>query len=133
MSHFLKYKDLLQEEAIVAIKGKLSIREGQNPSVSVDFIENMQTEQPLEDKSEPTEQVVEEIKPLRLCLIYDVSNKDLHKEVCELLKQYPGESDVYLKDEISETKYKLPLKVEIRKSLEYELETLLGSGNIIIA
>ena len=128
-----KYKDLLQEEAIVAIKGKLSIREGQNPSVSVDFIENMQTEQPLEDKSEPTEQVVEEIKPLRLCLIYDVSNKDLHKEVCELLKQYPGESDVYLKDEISETKYKLPLKVEIRKSLEYELETLLGSGNIIIA
>ena len=128
-----KYKDVLQEEAIVAIKGKLSIREGQNPSVSVDFIENMQTEQFTEDKTEPEEQVVEEVKLLRLCLIYDVSNKDLHKQVCELLKQYPGESDVYLKDEISGTKYRLPLKVEIRKSLEYELETLLGDGKIIIA
>jgi hypothetical protein len=40
---------------------------------------------------------------------------------------------VYLKDEISGLRYKLPQKVEIRQSLKYELDTILGSENIIIA
>ncbi len=130
-----KYKDLLQEEAVVAIKGKMSMREGQTPSVTVDYIETMTNEiveQETESEATSTE-TIEKPKPLRLCLIYDVSNKAMHNEICELLGQYPGESDVYIKDEITGAKYKLPQKVEIRQSLRYELESMLGHDNIIIA
>jgi DNA polymerase-3 subunit alpha len=127
-----KYHELLQEENIVSIKGRISIREGFNPSVSVDHIELMNIES-VENKEEPTEQQVEKPKELRLCLIYDVTDKSLHSEVCDLLNQYAGNSDVYVKDINTQAKYKLPQKVEIRKSLEYELQTLLGKDNIIIA
>ena len=62
-----------------------------------------------------------------------MSNKELHNQVCELLKEYPGESDVYLKDSYTGARYKLPQKVEIRQSLKYELDTIIGGDNIIIA
>ena len=132
-----KFKEVLQEESIVAIKGKISIRDGLNTSVNVDYIESMikesvEQEQSVED-SQQIEQIQEKAPVLRLCLIYDLSNKELHNQICELLKEYPGESDVYLKDEISGARYKLPQKVEIRQSLRYELESMLGSDNIIIA
>ncbi len=132
-----KFKEVLQEEAIVAIKGKVSVRDGLSTSINVDFMESMvgesAEEQPKVENTQPEEQVQEKVQLLRLCLIYDVSNKDLHNQICELLKEYPGESDVYLKDEISGNRYKLPQKVEIRQSLRYELESMLGSDNIIIA
>ena len=132
-----KFKEVLQEEAIVAIKGKVSVRDGLSTSINVEFMESMvgesAEEQPQTDNNQAVEQVQEKVQLLRLCLIYDVSNKDLHNQICELLKEYPGESDVYLKDEISGNRYKLPQKVEIRQSLRYELESMLGSDNIIIA
>jgi len=134
---FDKYKDLLVEEGVVAIKGKLSLREGQNPSVSVEYMESMTAEIMDTDKQtqDLAQSVQEEVKQpaLRLCLIYDVSNKAMHAEICDLISQYPGESDVYIKDEITGAKYKLPQKVEIRQSLRYELESMLGHDNIIIA
>ena len=132
-----KFKEVLQEEAIVAIKGKVSVRDGLSTSINVEFMESMvgesAEEQPQTDNNQAVEQVQEKVQLLRLCLIYDVSNKDLHNQICELLKEYPGESDVYLKDEILGNRYKLPQKVEIRQSLRYELESMLGSDNIIIA
>ncbi len=130
-----KYKDVLQEEAIVAIKGKLSMREGSNPSVSVDHIEVMSNDDgcECEQAEQQVSQEVEKLRPMRLCLIYDVSDKEMHSKVCDLLRQYPGESDVYVKNCVDCAKYKLPHKVEIRQSLKYELETMLGVDNIIIA
>jgi len=133
-----KFKEVLQEEAIVAIKGKVSVRDGLSTSINVEFMESMLgesvEEQPaIENNTQPTEQEQVKSQVLRLCLIYDVSNKELHSQICELLKEYPGESDVYLKDEITSARYKLPQKVEIRQSLKYELDTILGSDKIIIA
>jgi DNA polymerase-3 subunit alpha len=133
-----KFKEVLQEEAIVAIKGKVSVRDGLSTSINVDFMENIVKEsaeqvQSAENNTNATEPEQEKAPILRLCLIYDLSNKELHNQICELLKEYPGESDVYLKDEITGARYKLPQKVEIRRSLTYELNTILGDDNIIIA
>lgn len=133
-----KFKDVLQEETIVAIKGKVSVRDGLSTSINVDYIESMigenaDRQSTGENDTPATEQVQEKAPVLRLCLIYDISNKELHNQICELLKEYPGESDVYIKDEISGARYKLPNKVEIRQSLKYELDTILGGDNIIIA
>ena len=132
-----KFKEVLQEESIVAIKGKVSVRDGLSTSINVEFMESIvgesAEEQPKVENAQPEEPVQEKAPLPRLCLIYDISNKELHSQVCELLKEYPGESDVYLKDEISGNRYKLPQKVEIRQSLRYELESMLGSDNIIIA
>ncbi len=131
-----KLKDLIEDENIVAIKGKISIREGMSPSIMVEHMELMSNEQEQEQSvSETTsEQPQVEVAPsLRLCLIYDVSNQDLHNQIKDIISQYPGVNDVYVKDELTGAKYKLPQKVEIRKSLEYELIALIGESNIIIA
>jgi DNA polymerase-3 subunit alpha len=133
-----KFKEVLQEESIVAIKGKVSVRDGLSTSINVEFMESLAgetTEQPVVAESAPQQTEPEQPKAplLRLCLIYDVSNKELHNQVCELLKEYPGESDVHLKDSYTGARYKLPQKVEIRQSLKYELDTIIGGDNIIIA
>ena len=133
-----KFKEVLQEEAIVAIKGKVSVRDGLSTSINVDYIENIVKDSAEQvstaEKTDVVAEAEQEKTPvLRLCLIYDINNKELHNQICELLKEYPGESDVYLKDEITGARYKLPQKVEIRRSLTYELNTILGDDNIIIA
>ena len=133
-----KFKEVLQEESIVAIKGKVSVRDGLSTSINVEFMESLvseSAEQPVATENNVQQSEPEQPKAplLRLCLIYDVSNKELHSQVCELLKEYPGESDVYLKDSYTGARYKLPQKVEIRQSLKYELDTILGGDNIIIA
>ena len=133
-----KFKEVLQEESIVAIKGKVSVRDGLSTSINVEFMESLvseSAEQPVATENNVQQSEPEQPKAplLRLCLIYDISNKELHSQVCELLKEYPGESDVYLKDSYTGARYKLPQKVEIRQSLKYELDTILGGDNIIIA
>lgn len=129
--NFEKFKDLLQEENIIAIKGRVSIRDGKGTSINAEHIELM-TEQT--DEADPlAPPVTEQPKVLRLCLIYDTADKDLHAKICQLLKEYVGASDVYVKDAKTGNKYKLPQKVEIRQSLQYELETILSKQNVIIA
>ena len=126
-----KCKDVLVEENVVAIKGKMSLRDGMMPSVNADFVEllNVEADEPKEE-----EQKEEVASPkLRLCLIYNVDDKELHNQICTLLSEYPGDSDVYVKHAITGVKYKLPQKVEIRKSLQYELETIIDKDKIIIA
>ena len=127
-----KCKELLLEENVVAIKGKMSLRDGMLPSVNAESIELLSVEAQEEAAEEQNAEEVE-LPKLRLCLIYSVSNHDLHSKICNLLGEYPGFSDVYVKDEVTGAKYKLPQKVEIRKSLQYELETLIDKDKIIIA
>ena len=127
-----KCKELLLEENVVAIKGKMSLRDGMLPSVNAESIELLSVEAQEEAAEEQNAEEVE-LPKLSLCLIYSVSNHDLHSKICNLLGEYPGFSDVYVKDEVTGAKYKLPQKVEIRKSLQYELETLIDKDKIIIA
>ena len=127
-----KFKDLLKEENIVSIRGKVTLRDGQSLSICVENMELMTNES--ESVKEKPAHEEEEVKPLlRLCLIYDTSNKELHSQICGLLKEYAGGSDVYVKDAVTGARYKLPQKVEIRQSLQYELETILNKSNVIIA
>lgn len=129
--HYDKFKELLQEENIVSIRGRISIRDGKGTSVNVEHLELMTEHEQAEEI--PAVKPIEEAKPLRLCLIYNTADKDLHAQICQLLKEYIGDSEVYVKDVNTGTKYKLPQKVEIRQSLQYELETMLGKQNVIIA
>ena len=131
--NYEKFKDLLMEENVVAIKGKMSLKDGMLPSVNAENIELLSEDKQSEILNDHIENVEIPQKVLRLCLIYDVSNKALHNEVCQLVNQYIGNSEIYVKDLSTGNKYKLPHKVEIRQSLQYELESLIGKDNVIIA
>lgn len=121
-----RVKNVLQEDALVEIKGKISIRDGMKPSVNVEYIDLL--EKPVEEDTQ--EEVVD--KKERLCLIYDMNNPLVHNGVMKMLQEYPGDSEVYLKNIATGQKYKSKYAVDLRNSLIYELETLIDKDNIKI-
>ena len=61
-----------------------------------------------------------------------MNNTLVHSGITKMLQEYPGESEVYIKNISTGQKYKSNLSVEIRDSLIYELETLIEKDKIII-
>ena len=126
--NFDRLREMLVEDNIVSVKGRISIREGMRPSVNIDKIElldNQEEEQEVEIEAE--------VKPIqKLCLIYNMQNSLVHETVTKMLSEYPGLSEVYIKDEATGQKYKSNLHVDIRSALLYELETVIEKKNIIV-
>lgn len=121
-----KFKEFVQVDNLIAVKGRLSLRDGMKPSISVDNVEF------LDKDNVETKDIEEEQATKKLCLIYDMSNVLVHETITKMLTQYPGESEVYIKNQSTGQRYKSNLKVEIRNSLIYELETVIPKENIII-
>ncbi len=127
-----QYRDILVKDALIAIKGKFTIRDGHRPSISamsVELMDNKNAENEHE-KEENLETEIEVVKPRKLCLKYNMQDGILHDAVKKILSQYNGIDYVYIKDTGSNQAYKLNLTVTIRESLIYELETILDKDNI---
>ena len=131
-----KFKDVIQENSLVAIKGRFSVRDGKRPSITVDNIE------PLSDSTENEEQKTDEpklkeaeieiVKPKKLCLRYNMSDGVLHQAVKKILDGYAGIDTVCIKDTSTNKAYKLNQGVMIRESLKFELETILNKEDIVV-
>ena len=131
---FDKFKDILTADALVAIRGRFSIRDGENPTISADNIELMEDST---SSSEPTEEInsideIEVIKPKKLWLKYNISDGIIHDSVQKILSDYNGIDEVYIKDTGTNKAYKLNTLVTVRESLIYELETILEKSNILV-
>ena len=113
---YAKYKGQIGVDSLVTIKGKLSIREGESPTVLVDAVESW-TAKTTEDK--PVE------KPKTLYLKYDLQNVSLHENVYNLLSEYPGSTPVIVKCETLGKSYKLNLFVNPQESLLQELHAYI--------
>ena len=109
---FAKYKGQVGDDSLITVKGKLSIREGERPTVLIDTIENWSA------KSE--EQVVAE-KPKTLYLKYDLQNVELHENIYNLLSTYKGSTPVIVKCETMGKSYRLNIFVDPQTSLLDEL------------
>ncbi len=133
---FEEYRDILVKDALIAIKGRFTIRDGHRPSITANSVELLTEDK--DDKQEIStnskeETEIEVVKPRRLCLRYNMQDGVLHDAVKKILSQYNGIDLVYIKDTASNQAYKLNITVNIRESLIYELETILNKNDIIIA
>lgn len=90
-----KYKSVIRAEAIVHISGKMQIRTGQKPSISVDKIEEVT----LEDKVYAPKQA--EKKEPQMCewmgIILPDGDAKVEEEIMETISYYPGDMPVVVK------------------------------------
>ncbi|MFC1500607.1 DNA polymerase III subunit alpha [Candidatus Zixiibacteriota bacterium] len=120
-----KFAELIREENMILIKGKLSIREGEAPKVLADEII------PLEDaRNRLTER-------LHLLIVTD-EGTDMADRAMEVLKKYPGSVPVYLHIEHGEEGPLLQMKaheIGVSPVLEVleQLKSILGDENVWVS
>ena len=116
---YSKLKDNLIEDSMVTVKGKLSLRDGELPSVLVDNIVPWVTENQEEGE------VVHEEKPKTLYLKYDLTDEMLHNQIVEVLKSYTGTISVVVKSSADNKAYKLGVYVEENAFMLNELKAYI--------
>lgn len=112
-----KYRNEIENDAIVKISGKLQIKEGREPSIRIDKI------------SQHNENKVEEVKEDKskyLVLITD--NLDTNDDLFDILTGYPGDVLVYMIK--GGKKFKLNYKIRYCKGLVSELASILDDSEI---
>ena len=128
-----KFKDILANDVLVAIKGKFSLRDGKRPSIVVDNIEVLTHQnENTENKNANNEKEVEVVKPKKLWLKYNINDGILHDAVKKILSGYNGIDEVYIIDKASRKAFKTNTLVTIRESLIFELETIIDKSDILI-
>ncbi len=120
-----KHAELIREENMILIKGKLSIREGEAPKVLADEII------PLEDAR------IRLTERLHLLIVTD-EGPDMAGRAMEVLRKHPGTVPVYLHIEHGEEGPLLKMKAhEIRVSPTIEvleqLKSILGEENVWVS
>ena len=115
-----KYKNVAVEDAIVKIDGKLQLRDDKPPSILIEKIENLVSQQP--------KQVEAVVGKKEECLGLNVSNLENIDELYEILLAYPGDIQVYIKRDGK--KYKVNSKVRNCKGLVTELLSILDEQDI---
>ena len=116
-----KYKDLLKEEALIKIRGKLQIRDDNKVSVAADVAVGVSA-----DSEDPVPQ--EKPKKEYLGIILDEETEQYKDELIDVLATYPGDITVYFK--INGKNYKMDKKVRNCRGLVNELMSIVDEENI---
>ena len=116
-----KYKDLLVEDGLVTIRGKISLRPGSNPVI---LAENVSSWQKKEEENNISEK--------KLYLRFDTKDPDVYGKVKAIVSSYPGESQIVVKCNSSDSAFAFSSKVDINNYLINELIGLLGEANVVL-
>lgn len=119
---YMKYRDLLMEDNLVTIRGKLSIRDGKSPVVIAEAIIPWEKKTEEEPKRENQ----------KLYLRFNTQNEEVYNNVKKITASYPGQTQVIIKCSASNKAFSFNTKVEINNYLKNELIGLLGEENVII-
>lgn len=119
---YAKFKDLLVSDNLVTVKGKLNLRSDSEPCVLVEDI--------IEWKKD--EQQVQQVKSSKLYLKYDLFNEKTNKNITDILKCYPGNLEVIVKNSADNKPYKLGISVEDNKQLLAELHAYIPDEFILV-
>jgi len=120
---FAKYRELLEEDNLVTIKGKMNLRDGMAPSAVGEVVILWKDEEEKEEKAKPKE---------RLCLKFDTKNPDIYSKVKNSIGTYPGETQVVIKCTSSNKAFVYQQTVKINNHLINELNGIIGNENIIV-
>lgn len=113
-----KYNTVIQEDKIIYIDGRLSIKEDENAKLIAREIRDMN------DNSKKN-------KPTLYLKINSIENKELVNDLISVVTKYPGEKDIYIYAENIKQMYKWNhIKVNINENLINELEDILPKSNI---
>ncbi len=113
-------KNLLNEDTMATIKGKLNIREGEKPTVLVDEIIPWKQQKEVKDKKE------------KLYLKFDTTNIQLYNVITGIINSYPGNSEVLVRCCETGKAFKLNKDVSISQHLLGELLGVLDENDILI-
>lgn len=119
---YTKYKDLIVEDALVTVKGRVSIRDGKSPTILAESII------PWERVDAPQEVNKEQ----KVYLRFDMQDIDIYNSVKRIAASYPGQSSVIIKCSSTGKAYEFNTKVEVNNYLTNELIGLLGEKNVVI-
>lgn len=113
-----KYNTVIQEDKIIYIDGRLSIKEDENAKLIAREIRDMN------DSGNKD-------KPTLYLKINSIENKELVNDLISVVTKYPGENDIYIYAENIKQVYKWNhIKVNINENLINELEHILPKTNI---
>lgn len=121
-----RYKNILQEDILVKIRGKVSIRDDNTLTIIADNLTILSQETAENDN--PPEKKDEIIKTLYLR--YDTTNSILHQQMLSVIKNYVGVHPVIIKCIGSGKTFKLSYKVNPSNYLLNELNALIDDENI---
>ena len=117
-----KYRDLLVEDNLVTVRGRLSIRDGKSPVVIADSI------LPWAKKEE--EQKGDDNR--KVYLRFDTQDENVYNKVKQTTADHPGQAQIIIKCTSTNKAFSFNTKVDINNYLINELIGLLGEENVII-
>lgn len=113
-----KYNTVIQEDKIIYIDGRLSIKEDENAKLIAREIRDMN------DSGNKD-------KPTLYLKINSIENKELVNDLISVVTKFPGENDIYIYAENIKQVYKWNhIKVNINENLINKLEHILPKSNI---
>ncbi len=117
-----KYKDLLVEDNLVTIRGKLSIRDGKSPIVLAETI-LLWEKKDNEIKNDENRKVY---------LRFNTNDSEVYNSVKKIAAEHIGQAPVIIKCTSTNKAFSFSTKVDINNYLINELVGLLGEENVII-
>ncbi|MCL2622002.1 MAG: OB-fold nucleic acid binding domain-containing protein, partial [Firmicutes bacterium] len=117
-----KFKNLLNTDNIVLIKGRTSNRQGFDTSIMCSDIKLIE-KNAIEGEKRPNNS--------KLSLRYDTLDLELHKTVCKVLEAYGGESGCFIRCTQSGKAFDSGFKVNLCKALVWEIMSIIGKENIV--
>ena len=126
-SPYEKYKQYIQKDMCVKISGRVSIRDGELPTIMADEIV------PLNDKFQNVKPDTLGSAPARkLYIKYNTNDQALHEEIQNLLRAYSGDIPITIRTSQTGEAFLLN-NVYVREcnALKFGLEGLVGPDNFI--
>ena len=120
---FSRYRDLLEEDNLVTVKGRINIRDGMPPSAVGEVVLLWKDEEEKEQKPKPKE---------RLFLKFDTKNPDVYSKVKNSIASYPGDTQVVIKCSSTNKAFNYQQHVRVNNYLLNELRGIIGNENIVV-
>ena len=121
---YRKFKQIFIDDTLVTIKGRLSLRDGEKPTVIV--------EEMIPWKKNEQHQKVEDEPLKKLYLKFDTTNIILYNRIVSILSDYPGESEVIVRCTSTGNAFKMNKTVSISMILQTELLGVLEESNVVV-
>ncbi len=116
---FQKFANVIEVDNVVKINGKLQIRDGHEPSLMIENIAPLVSQEKAETKVEVKKQY----------LAINANGLESLDDILEILSGYPGDITVYIKH--NGKTYKSPEQIRNCRGLMSELESILSEEDII--
>ena len=121
---FAKYRNILEEDNLVTVRGRINIRDGMAPSAVADSFVLWKEE----DENQQTAASPEK----RLCLRFNTKDPDVYGRVKNSIASYPGETKVVIKCMLTDKTFVYQQNVQINNHLINELSGIIGNENIVV-